>query len=353
MKILLVGPQWIGGWTEGVERGLRDLGHDVLKFNYDTPNAPTVAFNRVKVLSYVPRSFHKFFLRFAESLGRAWEGGMNERLISVNRAFKPALVLILKGETIEAETLASFRTNDSLVVSWWVDDPIAYIKDRPQLTAHFEYIHAFFVFDRGRLDGLKSMGAQGLTFLPCAFDPNIYYPKKASAADFKRFQCDVGFVANYYPERGELLKSMQGLHVAIWGGGWKYSPEMKAYPKGTLRGKRLSGSEIAVMYAVARICPNVHHSQTLLGGLNMRTYEIPAAGGFQLVDDVPGLEEQFEVGKEIVVYKSPENFRELADHYLAHPSDRDAIIERGRVRVMRDHTYRQRLGVIFDTLQRI
>lgn len=69
------------------------------------------------------------------------------------------------------------------------------------------------------------------------------------------------------------------------------------------------------------------------------------------MDDVPGLEELFEIGREIVVYKSPQHFRELADYYLAHPAERDAIMERGRARVMRDHTYEQRLRVILDTVE--
>jgi spore maturation protein CgeB len=88
-----------------------------------------------------------------------------------------------------------------------------------------------------------------------------------------------------------------------------------------------------------------------MGGLNMRTFEVPAAGGFELVDDVPGLEEHFEIGKEMIVYTSPAHFRELTDYYLSHPGERAAVIERGRARVMRDHTYQQRLSVILKTLE--
>jgi spore maturation protein CgeB len=88
------------------------------------------------------------------------------------------------------------------------------------------------------------------------------------------------------------------------------------------------------------------------GGLNLRAFEIPAAGGFELVDEVPGLEEHFEPGSEMIAYKSPEHFRELADYYLTHPSERAAIIQRGRARVMRDHTYLQRIKVILDVFDR-
>jgi spore maturation protein CgeB len=84
--------------------------------------------------------------------------------------------------------------------------------------------------------------------------------------------------------------------------------------------------------------------------LNTRTFEVLAAGGFELVDNVPGLEENFEVGHEIVAYTSPAHFRELTEYYLAHPGDRAAIAERGRARVLRDHTYEQRLATILSTV---
>jgi spore maturation protein CgeB len=101
---------------------------------------------------------------------------------------------------------------------------------------------------------------------------------------------------------------------------------------------------------LARICPNVHHPQTQFGGLNTRTFEIPAAGGFELVDNVPGLEEHFDIGREIVAYSSPANFRELTEYYLSHPAERSAILERGHARVLRDHTYKQRLETILKNI---
>jgi spore maturation protein CgeB len=40
----------------------------------------------------------------------------------------------------------------------------------------------------------------------------------------------------------------------------------------------------------------------------------------------------------------------LADYYLAHPGERAAIAARGRARVLRDHTYEERLKTILRTL---
>jgi spore maturation protein CgeB len=351
MKILLVGPQWIGGWLEGMEHAALKLGHQVRVFRYDTPNAPNVARNTLRIVSHIPGAFHPYFLPLAKHVGAAWEGAMNRRLLDVARSLSPELIIILKGETIQIDTVAALRASNRRIVSWWVDDPIRYIPDYPNLLEQLKRMDMVFMFDRGRFKDLQSYGVDRLIFLPCACDPQVYYPRKLVPSDFKRFGCEIGLVASYYPERGTLLKSMKGLDVAIWGYHWGKADEMKDFPPGTWRGSSLAGEYVAAVYNTARICPNIHHSQTLFGGLNMRTYEIPAAGGFELVDDVGGLEEQFEIGREIIVYKSPQHFRELADYYLAHPAEREAFVKRGRARVMRDHTYHQRLGVMLDSIK--
>jgi spore maturation protein CgeB len=55
----------------------------------------------------------------------------------------------------------------------------------------------------------------------------------------------------------------------------------------------------------------------------------------------------------MIVYRSPEHFRELADYYLAHDDARIAIMRQGHARAMRDHTYKQRLKKVFETIKSI
>jgi spore maturation protein CgeB len=350
MRILLIGPKWIGGWLEGAERAMHDLGHTITTFRYDTPWSPSVAGNRMRVSSHTPQLLHPLLMPIVERVGRAWEDRMNRRLVKVGRSLKPDLVLILKGETLQEDTLVALQSPGRHIASWWLDDPILYFNSHPQVRSQMPHLDTLFIYDRGKMKELSEYGARRIIYLPCAVDTSVYHPKGILPADLERYRCDVGFAATYYPERGRLLTAMSGLKVSLWGSGWSSSPEIKAFPNGTLHGKKLSGSELAALYGIALICPNVHHSQSLLGGLNLRTFEIPSAGGFQLVDDVPGLEEHFELGREIIVYKSPGHFRELADYYLAHPSERTALIKRGKARVMRDHTYLQRMNVVMGVV---
>ncbi len=345
MRLFIVGPKWVGEWTESMERAARQLGHTPIPFYYDTYGVVRLQGGAVGRL---PRSLRGLFRPIAVKIGRAWEARMNHRLAEAVTHSQLDAVIILKGETITGETITAFKSSGRPVVSWWVDDPFR----APQAMRLFHLFDVLYMFDKGRLSELEAIGAQRMVYLPCACDHVTFRPMALKPSDYPALNCMVGFVAAFYPGRGALLGHMQGLDVGLWGPGWDAAPELQQLAPGTWRGRRIVAADAAKVYNLAKICPNVHHPQTQVGGLNTRTFEVLAAGGFELVDNVAGLEENFEGGREIVSYTSPAHFRELADYYLAHPDEREAISKRGRARVLRDHTYEERLKTILRTMTR-
>lgn len=343
MRLLIVGPKWVGEWTESMTRAGRALGHTPISLFYDTYG---VARLQGGAVGRLPRSLRGPLNPIAAKIGRAWEARLNRRLVNIARAAQPDVIIILKGETLTGETLTALKALKCPLVSWWVDDPFR----APQAMRLFHLFDVLYMFDKGRLAELEAAGAKRIVYLPCACDQHTFRPLTLNPAELPHLNCTVGFVAAFYPGRGALLGQMRGLDVGLWGPGWDAAPELQQLPAGTWRGRRITASEAARVYNLARICPNVHHPQTQLGGLNTRTFEVLAAGGFELVDNVAGLDENFDVGSEIVAYTSPEHWRELADFYLAHPDERAAIAARGRARVLRDHTYEERLKTILRTL---
>jgi spore maturation protein CgeB len=335
----------MGEWTEGVGKAAEALGHHTALFYYYDGGTS----NRLKDMA--TRSLHPLLqkpLRILANRLKSTQDALqrikiNRRLIEAVDRFQPDLVLILKGESLFRETLMTLRSRKIHLVSWWVDDPFNY----PTYLPHFGLFDTVYLFDKESITKLKALGIPDVDYLPCACDPTTFHPQTLNPEDYPHLNCTIGFVATYYPGRGELLRQMKGLDIGLWGGSWwEVADKLKDLPDGYWRGHRITPADAAKVYNLAKICPNVHHPQTRFGGLNTRTFEIPAAGGFELVDDVPGLAEHFEIGLEMAVYSSPVHFRELTEYYLSHPLERIEFIERGRVRVMRDHTYRQRLETI-------
>ncbi|UCF33734.1 MAG: glycosyltransferase, partial [Phycisphaerales bacterium] len=83
-------------------------------------------------------------------------------------------------------------------------------------------------------------------------------------------------------------------------------------------------------------------------GLNMRHFEITAAGGFMLCYDQPEIEEHFEVGKECDVFHSEAELLEKIQYYLSRPQERVEIALAGQKRTLSSHLYQNRLQAVID-----
>jgi hypothetical protein len=88
-------------------------------------------------------------------------------------------------------------------------------------------------------------------------------------------------------------------------------------------------------------------------GLNMRHFEITAAGGFLLCYDQPELAGLFRIGEECAVFRNEEELLEKIRYYLEHPQQRCAIAQAGQQRTLREHLYRHRLHALLEHADRL
>jgi spore maturation protein CgeB len=114
------------------------------------------------------------------------------------------------------------------------------------------------------------------------------------------------------------------------------------------KGARISPEEAVRIYSASRINLNLHSSvqsrELVPPGdfVNPRTFELAACGAFQLVDRRELMPELF-ADDELAVFSSIQELLEKIDYFLARPEERAAFAERGRQRVLRDHTYHARM----------
>jgi spore maturation protein CgeB len=81
-----------------------------------------------------------------------------------------------------------------------------------------------------------------------------------------------------------------------------------------------------------------------------RNFEINYSGGFQLTDFVPGIEEYYEIGKEIACYSSPKEAVMLINYYLRHDDERELIREKGCIKARNNFTYKSRFETIIKQI---
>ena len=348
MRVLLVGqgPRRFNPgnfqWPNDTAQGLRRLGHRVsLVVNREPWAASPALARRLGAEGPGPR----WLARYQATQQRR----RDRRLVRQIKRLRPDLVLMLNGALVGAEGFHEIRrAATGRLVSWWADDPGI----DPAFMASAGLFDHICVFDRTYMPRLTAAGARRVHFLPCACNETVYQPMRLRPQEQQRFACDISFVGWYYPERGPVLGALAGagdLRLGIWGGQWD-SPEAQRALNGApvLRGQAVSDRTPARIYNASKIGLNVHASQSRIGGVNTRAFELLACGAFQLMDAIEGIEELLTPGEEVVCYRSPEEAGRLAAAYLKDPEARRRIAARGRARVLDEHTYVHRLRTLCE-----
>ncbi len=159
-------------------------------------------------------------------------------------------------------------------------------------------------------------------YLPHAYNPTIHEPGEADSEK----RCDAFFVGSWFEERRALLEGADwtGLNF-VWKGHDLSGAAQDVVPN----------TEAAAWYRSARISLNMHRTTTSNGSgqhikageaesLNPRAYEIPACGGFQLMDDSRA-EAREVFGESLATYRAgdADDLSRQVRYWLTHDTYRE------------------------------
>ncbi len=100
-------------------------------------------------------------------------------------------------------------------------------------------------------------------------------------------------------------------------------------------------------YSKINLCPTLH---SILSGIPLRSLDVMACDGALMSNYQPELAEYFIDGEEVILYSSLEEAFDKASYYLSHESERAAIAEKERIKVLKDFTYRDKLEKMLSVL---
>jgi spore maturation protein CgeB len=100
------------------------------------------------------------------------------------------------------------------------------------------------------------------------------------------------------------------------------------------------------------ILGDTHRTSRPLRQIRLREFEATMAGAFYVTGWLDELSLHYEIGREIVCYRSREELVERCRYYLAHDEERERIRRAGHERALRDHTWRRRFEGLFADLAR-
>lgn len=182
------------------------------------------------------------------------------------------------------------------------------------------------------------------------FEPRVLERLK----DNKRSPTVVSFVGNLFQahaSRTQWLEYLcQRLDVRTWGLGVERLAD--GSPIRRCHMGRAWGIEMYEILHRSKITLNYHIGAAGPYANNCRLYEATGVGTLLITDWKDNLHEMFEPGKEVVVYRTPEECAGLIQYYLEHGDEREAIARAGQRRTLREHTYYKRMQELVDILER-
>ena len=255
------------------------------------------------------------------------------------------LVFLVAQSPMTPDVARELRKRGIPTAFWFVEDYQLFTYWQ-QWAPLYDY---FFTIQKGDFpDALKRIGVKRTQYLPLAADPQVHRPLKLSPEEQAEFGSDLSHVGAGYLNRQYVFSGLADLDFKLWGNDWDSTSSINKLLQ--REGARLSTNEVVKVFNASKINLNLHSSQFHQGVnpegdyVNPRTFEIAACGGFQLCDHRSLLPELFDEGREIAVFRHESELREIIEHYLGHPDERNEIAAQGQLKALGEHTYELRMA---------
>jgi spore maturation protein CgeB len=339
MRICLVGPIYGGSLpvTEYCASALRKLGHSV---EYIDNSIYKDIFLGIETLSEKPvvvNELRKRFVDFVSAtiMARCEEAG-------------PDLLIALAQAPLQREALLRMRSIGLRTAFWFVEN-YRHMTYWREIHSLYDY---FFVIQRGDfLEEIERAGSYA-HYLPLAASTAHHRVVDLTDEERREYGSQISFVGAGYRNRREFFLGLVDLDLKIWGNEWDLKSPLKRCIQ--REGARVGIEEMVKIFNASSINLNLHSSSVHNGPepdgdfVNPRTFEIPACGGFQLVDERKLLPELFKVGEEVICFSEVDDLRKKIRYYLDHPDEREDIARAAMERVLREHTYEERMKEMIE-----
>lgn len=204
-----------------------------------------------------------------------------------------------------------------------------------------EAIDLSLMCNQGQLKMFKDKGLKRIQYWQIGIDPKQTFRMEDNSREALRkvYNHDIVFCASYtskFPDSDLRAKCVNaftkkfGNKFAVYGTNWDRTPSFRGYLPYYDQNKIYNGSRIAL---------SVNHFNNIRKYFSDRQLLTTGSGTMSLCHYIPGLEDYFENGKEVVWFKTIPEALNKAAYYLKHPKEADEIGRRGAEKVLKEHSY--------------
>lgn len=334
MTVAIVGKFYTEGFGLHIEEALLKLDHDVIRVD------PEVNLPGGKLLTEKMRSVSKTLYQQVFHKIEKIRKLKSKEIYNLVSQRKVDLTIVLHDFLTREEVKEIKRITKSPVVLWFPDH-ISNIQKAMFFVADYDFL---FFKDHYMVDRFRKEYGLNTRYLSQCCNPNKHNLVQMTESERKFYQCDITNAGNLYPSRAALYKRLTKYNIKLWGSPpaiWLNVPELNQI----LMNDAVYNEKKCKAFSAAKIVLNNMHPAEI-NGVNKRTFEVAACGGFQITNYTEALEEFYVIDKEVVVYNNYDELIEKIEFYLddKNASARQEIINAGYQRSISDHTYEKRMN---------
>ena len=229
------------------------------------------------------------------------------------------------------ETFQEIRQFGSYVIGWFFDDECRFDDYSRWWVPYMDYI---LTADKASVSRYESLGAKAFHLLVTC-DPDNFVNLKAN------YSIDVSFVGSrFIADRDNQIKKLIdcGVSVSAYGNGWDNG--------------FVSHDEMVKIFSTSKI--NLCFTKSYTNQRNQlkgKIFDIVMSGGFLLCEYVDGIEELFEIGKEIICFNNHEEAIDKINYYLINNHEREQVAELGKLRAVQNLAQHRLFEKVFNEIE--
>lgn len=335
-RVLLVGAFPEEALERSYERAFASLGYETLRFDVPQELSRAVRFGFLG----------SFFNRFVPI--EPWIRKMGRQLVIRAIIHQPDLILNFGHYPVRAGALAQIRSSFSVPIIHVWPDPFQ--NWDTHMCAALPLLDLVATYSRYTIESFHQLGARRAVWLPFAGDPALHHPTTCSLDERHRYQADISFIGSWRPEREAALMKLTNFNLKIWGSDWGRRCRGNTAILKAWQGRAAYGEEFSKIVACTKINLNVVEV-TNYPGANMRFFEIPSAGGFQLSSMAPEMAEAFRDWNHIVYYRNYDELPQLVTQLLQMDEQRKRMAAAAHAQIINLHTYVHRASQLLELME--
>lgn len=272
---------------------------------------------------------------------------VNAALVAEALRTAPDIVLVGKGAYFSPATLRQVReVTGAVMVNWASDDPFNRANSTRDLVESIPLYDLYVCTKRAVMDDVVRAGCARAIYVRFGYKPDLHFPEpSATTEESRRFDCDVMFIgggdADRAPYFETLVRELPELNLSLYGGYWDRYPALRRYWRGNAIGR-----EFRLAVGGAKICVNLVRRANRDDHV-MRTFELPACGGFMLAERTDAHQELFAEDREAAFFSTPDELVAKVRRWLVRDDDRHAIANAAHRKISEGrNTYADRINEI-------